>query len=186
MQLLEQQRKRILEQDKIIQHLVSRLSSTSPPNTLEEVEGLALARLPKVQGENQEATRASFQEVQEGLAPALTVIEECGDSDSAIQLDCSYDSQCMASRPLARSVSDVVARPHHFPTTLYRGFLLRHQRRQKDYSPDLGSQETRGARDTVCVTIRQSPSQRSLQTPRMVKNRCRRQKTTIIINPREG
>ena len=185
-----------MEQDKIIQHLVSRLSSTSPPSTLEEVEGLALARLPKVQGMNQEAG-ASYQEVQEVVAPGLTVIEECGDSDSAIQLDCSYDSQCLASRPLARSVSDVVVRPHHFPsdvvvrphhfpTTLYRGFLLRHQRRQKDYSPDLGSQEARGARDTVCVTIRQSASQRSLQTPRMVKNRCRRQKTTIIINPREG
>ena len=185
MQLLEQQKKRILEQDKIIQHLVSRLSSTSPPNTLEEVEGLALARLPKVQGINQESG-ASSQEVKESVAPVLTVIEECGDSDSAIQLDCSYDSQCLASRPLARSVSDVVVRPHHFPTTLYRGFLLRHQRRQKDYSPDLGSQEARGARDTVCVTIRQSASQRSLQTPRMVKNRCRRQKTTIIINPREG
>ena len=127
-----------------------------------------------------------------------------GDSDSAIHLDCSYDSLRLSPpevlRPLQRSVSDVVVRDWRtrpgspFSTPLYRGFLLRHQRRQKNYSPDILSHQGRqadpspgsptlGPGKPVSVAILQTGSQRSGQTPRMVKARCRRQKTTILITP---
>ena len=84
------------------------------------------------------------------------VDEETGDGDSAIHLDClqegvgQFDSSDDVHSPnssprrLQRSVSDVVGcqmltsrrRPgcqeECFPSPLYRGFLLRHQRRQKE------------------------------------------------------
>ena len=126
MQLLEQQKKRICEQDKIISHLTSRLPPGSSQTSLEEVECLALAKFPKVQEKDQGGPGASLQEVQE-----VRLQEEVGDSDSAIQLDCSYSS------------------------------------------------------DSDSVTIRQSTSQRSSEMPRMVRNKCRRQKTTIVINLRD-
>ena len=137
LQLLEQQSKRLSEQDKIISHLTSRLSPGSSPTSLEEVEYLALARLPKVQGQEQEAPGASFQggqevpgaSFQEAQQVSGSSFQEVGDSDSAIQLDCSYSS------------------------------------------------------DSDSVTIRQSASQRSSETARMVRHRCMKQKTTIIINP---
>ena len=84
--------------------------------------------------------------------------EETGDGDSAIHLDClqenagQFDSSDDVHSPvphslprrLQRSVSDVVgcqmltsrSKPgvpeNCFPSPLYRGFLLRHQRRQKE------------------------------------------------------
>ena len=134
---MEQQKKRICEQDKIISHLTSRLSRGSSPTSLEELECLALARFPKVQGQDQGLPGASFQGVQQVPGATLQEVqevrlqEEVGDSDSAIQLDFSYSS------------------------------------------------------DSDSVTIRQSTSQRSSEIPRMMRNRFRRQKTTIVINPRD-
>ena len=80
------------------------------------------------------------------------VDEETGDGDSAIHLDClqegagqfdssdDFHSPCTSTRRLQRSVSDVVTcqmlsrgrTEECFPSPLYRGFLLRHQRRQKE------------------------------------------------------
>ena len=198
-QLLEQQRRRLEEQDKIILHLTRRLASTGPPTApVEELVDLALARVPKV---------TSW-----GAATP-----EKGDSDSAIHLDSSYDSLRSSppkvSRLLQRSVSDVVVlgggAGSPFSTPLYRGFLLRHQRRPKAHSPELLSHLERrtacspellhqhhsqedcspppGPGSPPCrpvsLAIRTTGSQRSGQTPRMVKARCRRQKTTILISP---
>jgi hypothetical protein len=189
-QLVEQQRKRICEQERVILHLGRRLARAegrAGPPRVEDLETLALSRLPRVE------------EAGEVTAPA-----EKGDGDSAIHLDSSCDSLRPAApaagreRPLQRSVSDVVGHRGRagglagegepFSTPLYRGFLLRHQRRQKDYSPVLlqdSQQEPRGP-DTVCVAVRQCSRASSVrgggQTPRAVKARCRRQRTTIIIN----
>ena len=211
-QVVEQQRKRIEEQEKVIAHLMARLGP-APAKEVEEVERMAVARLPSLQ-EAVELTNSSMDlstSSMEAATSRRTSLDmascpgaaEQVDGDSAIHLDSTYDSLRSppgmersppgVARHLQRSVSDVVVRRRPgvqgdlspFSTPLYRGFLLRHQRRQKDYSPCLGPPLSPApGPDTVCVAVRQSASQRS-QTPRMVKSRCRRQKTTIFINSSE-
>ena len=110
------------------------------------MEKIALARLPSLAEE-------------EGVVEQKNIVdEETGDGDSAIHLDClqenagQFDSSDDVHSPvphslprrLQRSVSDVVgcqmltsrSKPgvpeNCFPSPLYRGFLLRHQRRQKE------------------------------------------------------
>ena len=200
--MVEHQRKRIKEQEKVIAHLMARLGP-APAKEVEEVERMAVARLPSLQ-EAVELTTSSMDLSTSSMEAATsrgtsldlaTCPGEQVDGDSAIHLDSTYDSlrsppgvarQAGVARHLQRSVSDVVVRRRPggqghlspFSTPLYRGFLLRHQRRQRPpLSPTPGP-------DTVCVAVRQAASQRS-QTPRMVKSRCRRQKTTIFINSSE-
>ena len=120
---------------------------------MEDVEIMALGRLPKLvehDDDNNNDTSAN----DDGEA----VENEKSDGDSAIHLDRSNDSLHLTdrtegqtvSRHLQRSVSDVVQTPvRHvrvchsetevsgrekvspFCDTIYRGFLLRHQRRHK-------------------------------------------------------
>ena len=111
------------------------------------MEKIALARLPSL--------------AEEEVVVEQKDMEETGDGDSAIHLDCvqegagqfdssdDFQSPNSSPRRLQRSVSDVVgcqmmgSRRRHpgggggdadecFPSPLYRGFLLRHQRRQRE------------------------------------------------------
>ena len=115
------------------------------------MEKIALARLPSLAEEEVVVEQKKNKDM-----------EETGDGDSAIHLDCvqegagqfdssdDFQSPNSSPRRLQRSVSDVVgcqmmgSRRRHpggggggdadecFPSPLYRGFLLRHQRRQRE------------------------------------------------------
>ena len=104
----------------------------------------------------------------------------------------SRRTQCsphiLCSRQLQRSILDVVdlwrrlvkdyKDTSPFFDFIYRGFLLRQQRRQKDYSPDLTPPPIPSP---ISISVRCGGSGRH-QTPRSAKNKQRRQKTIIFIN----
>jgi len=162
--LVEQQRRRLEEQDRLIAHLSHRLANHDHPGPeVEEVEKIALARLPSLAEEEVEVEQKKKKDM-----------EETGDGDSAIHLDCvqegagqfdssdDFQSPNSSPRRLQRSVSDVVgcqmmgSRRRYpgggggggaeecFPSPLYRGFLLRHQRRQRE------SREADRGREAEC------------------------------------
>ena len=146
-----------------VSHFSYRLASLHPPAPeVEEGEKIALARLPSLAEEEVVVVEQQEKKVDmEGEEE-----EETGDGDSAIHLDClqesvgQFDSSDDVHSPntsprrLQRSVSDVVGcqmltsrrrsgyQEECFPSPLYRGFLLRHQRRQKE------SRETEKGRET--------------------------------------
>ena len=126
------------------------------------MEKIALARLPSLAEEEVVVEQKKNKDM-----------EETGDGDSAIHLDCvqegagqfdssdDFQSPNSSPRRLQRSVSDVVgcqmmgSRRRHpgggggdaeecFPSPLYRGFLLRHQRRQRE------SREADRGREAEC------------------------------------
>jgi len=130
------------------------------------VEKIALARLPSL-AEEEVVVEQKNKKDMEGKE------EETGDGDSAIHLDCvqegagqfdssdDFQSPNSSPRRLQRSVSDVVgcqmmgSRRRYpgggrgdaeecFPSPLYRGFLLRHQRRQRE------SREADRGREAEC------------------------------------
>ena len=134
-----------------LSHFTHRLASLHPPTPeVEEVEKIALARLPSLAEEEVVVEQKKNTEEREE--------EENGDGDSAIHLDCvqegagqfdssdDFHSPNSSPRRLQRSVSDVVGcqmvsrrrrrgaggAEECFPSPLYRGFLLRHQRRQRE------------------------------------------------------
>jgi len=116
------------------------------------VEKIALARLPSLAEEQDVRVEDKEEKKTKTKTKEEDVDEETGDGDSAIHLDClqegagqfdssdDFHSPCTSPRRLQRSVSDVVTcqmlrrsrTDECFPSPLYRGFLLRHQRRQKE------------------------------------------------------
>ena len=155
-----------------------RLAHLHPPTPeVEEVEKIALARLPSL------AEEEVVLEQKEMKTKKEKDMEENGDGDSAIHLDCvqegvggqffdssdDFPSPNSSPRRLQRSVSDVVGcqmlvrsrrrnpEDECFPSPLYRGFLLRHQRRQRESrevdgkSKDADSPDHLGATETYNV-----------------------------------
>ena len=133
--LVEQQRKKMEEQEKLIAFLTHKLAAREQVlgiSQVEELEKCAMSRLPKLVEEREPEERKKQW--------------EAGDGDSAIHLNSTFDSINSSSsssveRPLQRSVSDVVTRKRNekeasesFPSNLYRGFLLRHQKKQRGMS----------------------------------------------------
>ena len=134
---------------------------------INKIENITLPRLPSlaeeqdVRVEDKEEKKKKTTKTKEEDAD-----EETGDGDSAIHLDClqegagqldssdDFHSPCTSPRRLQRSVSDVVTcqmlsrgrTEECFPSPLYRGFLLRHQRRQKE------SREAELERDKILNT----------------------------------
>ena len=134
--LVEQQKKKIEEQEKLIAFLTHKLAAREQVlgiSQVEELEKCAMSRLPKLVEEKEPDEKKHWE----------------GDEDSAIHLNSTFDtlnssSSSSVERPLQRSVSDVVGRKRNeseasesFPSNLYRGFLLRHQKKQRGVS--LGS-----------------------------------------------
>lgn len=134
--LVEQQRKKMEEQEKLIAFLTNKLAAREQVlgiSQVEELEKCAMSRLPKLVEEKEPDEKKHWE----------------GDEDSAIHLNSTFDtlnssSSSSVERPLQRSVSDVVGRKRneskaseHFPSNLYRGFLLRHQKKPRGVS--LGS-----------------------------------------------
>ena len=119
-------------------------------NITNKIKNITLPRLPSLAEEQD--VRVENKEKKKTNTKEEDVDEETGDGDSAIHLDClqegagqfdssdDYHSPCTSPRRLQRSVSDVVTcqmlsrgrTEECFPSPLYRGFLLRHQRRQKE------------------------------------------------------
>ena len=127
--MVEQQRKKLEEQEKLITFLTHKLAAKEQVvgiSQVEELEKCAMARLPKVVEEREFDERKKRED----------------DEDSAIHMNSSFDilnsSSSSVERPLQRSVSDVVGRRRNeketaepFSSNLYRGFLLRHQKKQR-------------------------------------------------------
>jgi hypothetical protein len=147
--VLSRQQQRIAEQEKIIRHLRGKIGGNKVK--VEDVEILAQRRLPKLV----ENLPCDYHDNDDGD----TVVNEKSDNDSAIHLEIGFDSlhqteEETKSRNLHRSVSDVVQtnlryvrmsgvyrdlfpreKVSPFCDKIYRGFLLRHKKRQK-YWPD--------------------------------------------------
>ena len=151
--MISRQQKHIVEQERLIRHLKSRLSS--PPSVDPFLlETQAIACLPKMSSLDSNTSTIDHKRL-----PVIDEIES--DSDSVIQLDSSFDSlrskdnslvsnnsltiksrrtQCsphiLCSRQLQRSILDVVDLRRRlekdykdtspFCDFIYRGFLLRH------------------------------------------------------------
>ena len=116
-----------------------------------KIENITLPRLPSL-AEEHDVRVEDKEEKKKTKTKEEDVDEETGDGDSAIHLDClqesagqfdssdDFQSPCTSPRRLQRSVSDVVTcqmlsrsrTEECFPSPLYRGFLLRHKRRQKE------------------------------------------------------
>ena len=146
-QLLTVQQEKIAEQERIIRHLREKVGGRRV--RVEDVEIIALKRLPKLV-ENVASDDIS------GNDDSKTVNNEKSDNDSAIHLDRSYDLMPRdvrhVSRHLQRSVSDVVQTHHSqvspFCDKIYRGFLLRHQRRHRHNT----DRQSISHRQTGCLT----------------------------------
>ena len=169
--LVEQQRKKMEEQEKMIAFLTHKLAAREQVlgiSQVEEVEKSAMSRLPKLVEESEPDERKQWE----------------GDGDSAIHMNSTFDSLNSSSsssveRPLQRSVSDVVSRKRSekvasesFPSNLYRGFLLRHQKKPRGVSL--------GPSSSLPLTI---PDVEEVETEiyqRSVKRAAH--KTTIFIN----
>ena len=173
--LVEQQRKKMEEQEKLITFLTHKLAAREQVlgiSQVEELEKCAMSRLPKLVEENEPQERKKQW--------------EAGDGDSAIHLNSTFDSINSSSsssveRPLQRSVSDVVTRKRNekeasesFPSNLYRGFLLRHQKKQRGMSLGPAPSST-----SLPVTIPDVETVESEMYRRSVK---KPHKTTILIN----
>ena len=150
MQALSRQQQKIAEQEKIIRHLRGKIGKKKV--RVEDVEMLAQRRLPKLV---ENLPRDYHDNEESDNDNGDTLLNEKSDSDSAIHLergfDCLYETEEETkSRHLHRSVSDVVQThlryvrmsgvdrdlfPREnvspFCDKMYRGFLLRHKKRQK-------------------------------------------------------
>ena len=177
--LVEQQRKKMEEQEKMIAFLTHKLAAREDQvlgeiSQVEELEKSAMSRLPKLVEESEPNEKKQWDE---------------GDEDSAIHLNSTFDSlnSCSSSsieRPLQRSVSDVVSRKRNesetsesFPSNLYRGFLLRHQKKQRGVSP--GAVPSSTSTTPLTTTSDLGNVEKSDMYQRRVKQA---HKTTIFIN----
>ena len=172
--LVEQQRKKMEEQEKLIAFLTHKLAAREQVlgvSQVEELEKSAMSRLPKLVEESEPVERKQWE----------------GDGDSAIHLNSTFDSINSSSssssveRPLQRSVSDVVGRKRNekeasesFPSNLYRGFLLRHQKKQKGMSLGPAPSST-----SLPLTI---PAVEKVETEMYRRSVKKAHKTTILIN----
>ena len=166
--LVEQQRKKMDEQEKMIAFLTNKLAAREQVllnvSHVEDLERCAKSRLPKLDEESEFDARK----------------EREGDEDSAIHLNSAFDSLNSSSSSLQRSVSDVVGQRRRpgkesqdpFPSDLYRGFLLRHQKK-----PRLVNQGTLSSEKSLYTTV---PVEKgNYETKPKVRNQsC---KTTILI-----
>ena len=133
LQVVSQQQETIEQQEELIEKLRFRLREGNQDVAVEDMEHFALSRLPKLVEIEDTINRIDKYGIE----------DEKSDNDSAIDLDKKFDeihiSAGKVSRHLQRSVSDVVRVSHNtskvemspFCTKLYRGFLLRHNRRKK-------------------------------------------------------
>ena len=172
--LVEQQRKKMEEQEKLIAFLTNKLVAREQVlriSQVEELEKSAMSRLPKLVEESEPEERKQWE----------------GDGDSAIHLNSTFDSINSSSssssveRPLQRSVSDVVGRKRNekeasesFPSNLYRGFLLRHQKKQRGMSLGPAPSST-----SLPLTI---PAVEKVETEMYRRSVKKAHKTTILIN----
>lgn len=172
--LMEQQRKKMEEQEKLIAFLTHKLAAREQVlgvSQVEELEKSAMSRLPKLVEESEPVERKQWE----------------GDGDSAIHLNSTFDSINSSSssssveRPLQRSVSDVVGRKRNekeasesFPSNLYRGFLLRHQKKQRGMSLGPAPSST-----SLPLTI---PAVEKVETEMYRRSVKKAHKTTILIN----
>ena len=174
--MVEQQRKKLEEQEKLITYLTHKLAAKEQvvgTSQVEELEKCAMARLPKVVEERESDEKKKRED----------------DEDSAIHMNSTFDilnsssSSSSVERPLQRSVSDVVARKRNesetsesFPSNLYRGFLLRHQKKQRGVS--LGS-----APSSTSLPLTTIPAAEKVETTEMYQRSVKQaHKTTIFIN----
>ena len=173
--MVEQQRKKLEEQEKLITYLTHKLAAKEQvvgTSQVEELEKCAMSRLPKLVEEKEPDEKKHWE----------------GDEDSAIHLNSTFDtlnssSSSSVERPLQRSVSDVVGRKRneseaseHFPSNLYRGFLLRHQKKQRGVS--LGS-----APSSSLLQLTTTPAVEKLEKAEMYQRSVKQaHKTTIFIN----
>ena len=173
--LVEQQKKKIEEQEKLINFLTHKLAAREQAlviSQVDELEKCAMSRLPKLVEEREPEEKKEWE----------------GDEDSAIHLNSTFDSLNSSSsssveRPLQRSVSDVVARKRNesetsesFPSNLYRGFLLRHQKKQRGVS--LGA-----APSSTSLQLTTTPAVEKLEKAEMYQRSVKQaHKTTIFIN----
>ena len=174
--LVEQQRKKMEEQEKLIAFLTHKLAAREQvlgiSSQVEELEKCAMSRLPKLVEEKEPDEKKHWE----------------GDEDSAIHLNSTFDSLNSSSsssveRPLQRSVSDVVGRKRNeseasesFPSNLYRGFLLRHQKKQRGVS--LGA-----APSSTSLQLTTTPAVEKLEKTEMYQRSVKQaHKTTIFIN----
>ena len=165
--LVEQQRKKMDEQEKMIAFLTNKLAAREQVllnvSHVEDLERCAKSRLPKLDEESEFDARK----------------EREGDEDSAIHLNSAFDSLNSSSSSLQRSVSDVVGQRRRpgkdfqdpFPSDLYRGFLLRHQKK-----PRLVNQGTLSSEKSLYATV---PVEKGKYE---TKSKARKQpcKTTIL------
>ena len=172
--LVEQQRKKMEEQEKLIAFLTNKLAAREQVleiSPVEELEKSAMSRLPKLVEESEPEERKQWE----------------GDGDSAIHLNSTFDSINSSSssssveRPLQRSVSDVVGRKRNekeasesFPSNLYRGFLLRHQKKQRGMSLGPAPSST-----SLPLSI---PAVEKVETEMYRRSVKKAHKTTILIN----
>ena len=166
--LVEQQRKKMDEQEKMIAFLTNKLAAREQVllnvSHVEDLERCAKSRLPKLDEESEFDARK----------------EREGDEDSAIHLNSAFDSLNSSSSSLQRSVSDVVGQRRRpgkelqdpFPSDLYRGFLLRHQKK-----PRLVNQETLSSEKSLYTTVPVEKGKYETK-PKVRKQPC---KTTILI-----
>ena len=165
--LVEQQRKKMDEQEKMIAFLTNKLAAREQVLNVSHVEDLercAKSRLPKLDEESEFDARK----------------EKEGDEDSAIHLNSAFDSLNSSSSSLQRSVSDVVGQTRRpgkdsqdpFPSDLYRGFLLRHQKK-----PRLVNQGTLSSEKSLYATVPVEKGKYETK-PKVRKQPC---KTTILI-----
>ena len=165
--LVEQQRKKMDEQEKMIAFLTNKLAAREQVLNVSHVEDLercAKSRLPKLDEESEFDARK----------------EREGDEDSAIHLNSAFDSLNSSSSSLQRSVSDVVGQRRRpgkesqdpFPSDLYRGFLLRHQKK-----PRLVNQGTLSSEKSLYTTVPVEKGKYETK-PKVRKQPC---KTTILI-----
>ena len=166
--LVEQQRKKMDEQEKMIAFLTNKLAAREQVllnvSHVEDLERCAKSRLPKLDEESEFDARK----------------EKEGDEDSAIHLNSAFDSLNSSSSSLQRSVSDVVGQRRRpgkdsqdpFPSDLYRGFLLRHQKK-----PRLVNQGTLSSEKSLYTTV---PVEKGKYETKPIarKQSC---KTTILI-----
>ena len=166
--LVEQQRKKMDEQEKMIAFLTNKLAAREQVllnvSHVEDLERCAKSRLPKLDEESEFYARK----------------EREGDEDSAIHLNSAFDSLNSSSSSLQRSVSDVVGQRRRpgkesqdpFPSDLYRGFLLRHQKK-----PRLVNQGTLSSEKSLYTTVPVEKGKYETK-PKVRKQSC---KTTILI-----
>ena len=171
--MVEQQRKKLEEQEKLITYLTHKLAAKEQvvgTSQVEELEKCAMARLPKVVEERESDEKKKRED----------------DEDSAIHMNSTFDilnsssSSSSVERPLQRSVSDVVGRRRNeketaepFSSNLYRGFLLRHQKKQRVVNIGTPPRER-----LPCLSL---PEERR-ETAKKPRSENQSHKTTILIN----